>query len=592
MWMILRLRLLAAALVVLGSSCSLLVDTVDFQCNTAEDCTKRGAEFANSFCNARRVCEMPECLTNASCVNAHNGEPYICRKTDQTCVALRSPECTLKYEPSDLLNENTIWYGLLSGHKTLIHGEAATDLVRSQISKFGQGLPPTSTNGPRRQLAFVACDVDTVPAEMGDTRTTLQRSLDHLLNDVQVPAIIGPNGSGDTVSALTNYTVQRGVLTISPTAAAPAISDISTEGLFFRNSGSDIIAVKALAFVLQTVVEPQLRCGTLTNPPCAPGTTALLPTAADMLKVVVLFKEDALGVSDTTYAGQVLRFNGRNTMENGSNYKPISYGDPADTAGNPMPEARFADAVNQVMLAKPHVLIVFGSTEFGGLTTAATSYKMDKEIEAQWPASLPYRPVWLVVKGIAATLIRDVGTNQNWAKRIYGAQPFIAKTPDYSTYSTNFTNFVSMAGSTYPAAVANNVSVTATPSYYDATYLLAYATVANGDKPLTGKNLADAVRTRLMPPNATRKVSVGYDHIFEVYSALTHGEHIDLDGLTGPLDFDEHGDMKQTQEVFCMQTEALDGGFGIVKGVKASGLNFDPFQDKVVGTVSNCPGPP
>ena len=538
----------------LGASCSYVVDVSSVQCSTTAECTARGGPFAKSICTADRICvKGPECTRHTECAGTHGGQPSICRQIDQTCVPVTSAECAMRAEPSDLLDDNTLWFGVISPRMMGAHMEAAADLVRQQIAKSGH-LPPALINGPRRPLAFVSCTND---------GGGLSASMEHLLETVRVPAIVGSNLSGEVVTMLTGHTVRAGVLTISPTAAAPNISDIDNEGLFFRASGSDIIAVKTLAHVLRAVVEPRLRMG---MPPVVPG--------AEQLKVAVLYKGDALGISNANAAASIVTFNGKTTAENGSRYKAINYGDPSDTINNPTPTARYASAVADVVAFQPHVIFVFGSLEFRA---------MDKEIEAKWPAGAPYRPIWLVVKGIAQVFSDDIGSNEDWAKRVYGAQPYVDKsTPSYRAYEQAFKD-------TYPQ-YASSVSVTATPSYFDAAYVLAYGVAANGTDPVTGPNLADAIRNRLTPPG--RKIFVGYDRIFEVLSALSNGERVDLQGLTGSLDFFANGDVPQTQEVFCMKTEPGPGdSFGKVVGVKASGMMYDPLLDAVTGSIANCPGP-
>ncbi len=203
-----------------------------------------------------------------------------------------------------------------------------------------------------------------------------------------------------------------------------------------------------------------------------------------------------------------------------------------------MPAARYAAVVSEVLAFKPHAIFVFASLEFEAL---------DKEIENRWPA-IPYRPTWLVVKGIAGIFAKDIGTNEDWARRVYGSQPYV----DQSTQA--YKSFEQTFKANYPTL---QVSATATPSYYDTAYLLAYAIAANGVRPVTGPNLADAIRSRLMPlpppAPALRQVHVGFDSLFQGLSALGKGERIDLQGLTGPLDFLPTGDINQTQEVFCMQ---------------------------------------
>jgi ABC-type branched-subunit amino acid transport system substrate-binding protein len=538
------------ATTLLAGSCSYLVDTSVTQCNTSADCTALAGPGTRMVCSADKICvKGPDCTSNAECQNANGGRPSMCRKSDQKCVALTSAECVLKAEDADLLSDNTLWFGLLGPRMSGAHMEAAADLVRQQIRKSGN-LPAATINGPRRTLAFVSCTND---------NASLAKSMNHLLG-LGLPAIVGSNTSGDVISMLSDYTTKAGVLTLSPTAAAPNISDIQNGGLFFRMSGTDTIAVKTLSHVLKTVVEPQLRSG---SPPVV--------GMGEQLKVSVMYKGDALGISNANAASSMVMFNGKSTAQNGSNYKAIDYGDQADPGFMP---SRYASAVADVIAFRPHVIFVFGSLEFSN---------MAKELEAQWPPNAPYRPYYLVVKGLVTVFVNDVGTNESWARRILGAQPYVDKsTAAYRAFEQAFRD-------NYPHLTAG-ATATATPSYFDGAYVLAYAVAANGNQPVTGANLATAIRTRLTPPG--RKISVGYDRIFEVFSTLAGGERVDLEGLTGSLDFFANGDVPQTQEVFCMKTEpAPGGGFGKVVAVKAAGMIFDPTTDTVSGTIKDCPGP-
>jgi ABC-type branched-subunit amino acid transport system substrate-binding protein len=550
-----RLQLLTATLgasaITLLGSCSAIVDTSVVQCRADADCVALGPEYTRAICNEKRVCEKgPECTKNTDCPE----QPAVCRKPDNVCVALNdaNAQCVAKAETSDFANDNTLWFGLLYPKADGAHMEAAADLVRFQLSRVNN-LPPAQPNGPRRPLAFVSCHTDNM---------ALEKAMTHLLK-VGVPAIVGSNSSGDVVNMLTNHTIDKGVLVLSPTAAAPNISDIANKGLFFRMSGTDTIAVKTLAHVLRKEIEPALA---------APGPAGEPPVlaAGEQMKVAVLYKSDALGQSNVNSAATLVTFNGKSTAANGSNYKPIDYGDPGDP-NNMTSAARYAAAVASIIAFRPHVIFVFGSTEFAA---------MDKEIEKQWPKELAYRPYWLVVKGIASVFSKSIGGDMNWARRVYGAQPYVDRsTPAYNSFAQAFRE-------RYPALEVF-ATVTATPSYFDAAYTLAYAVAANGNRDITGANLATAIRERLTPPApADKKFFVGYDSIFGVFTALGEGARIDLQGLTGTLDFEPNGDVPQTQEVFCMKTEGP-----MVVGVKAAGMIFDPVANQVTGTLSDCPGP-
>jgi ABC-type branched-subunit amino acid transport system substrate-binding protein len=549
-------KLVVAALgtvaVLLLGGCSAIVDSSVKQCKVDADCSTLDPRFAHAICNQQQICEPgPVCTKHSDCP----GQPAICRKgAVNTCVSLDDPQaqCAARAESSDLVNDETLWFGLLYPKTDGAHMEAAADLARFQISRTNN-LPPMKINGPRRPLGFVSCNTDNM---------ALEAAMNHLLK-VGVPAIVGSNSSGDVIKMLTNHTVANGVLTLSPTAGAPNISDIATGGLFYRMSGSDTIAVKTLAHVLRKEIEPALG---------APGPAGEPPVlaAGEQMKVAVLYKSDALGLSNVGSAASLLTFNGKTTAANGTNYRPIDYGDPGDPL-NTTPAARYAAAVASIIEFRPHAIFVFGSTEFAA---------MDKEIEKQWPKELAYRPYWLVVKGIANVFSKSIGGDMSWARRVYGAQPYVDKsTPSYLTFAQAFRE-------RYPT-LAVSATVTATPSYFDAAYVLAYAVAANGDREVTGANLAQAIRDRLTPPAAAnRKLYVGYDNIFAVYSALAEGARIDIQGLTGPLDFEPNGDVQQTQEVFCMQTRE-----NTVVGVKAAGMIFDPIGDQVTGRIADCPGP-
>ena len=531
----------------------MVVDSSATQCNADSDCKALGPAFEKAICNVeKRVCvKGPECTKNTDCLD----QPALCRQSDKTCQKLVSAECVVKAESSDLTNDSTLWFGLLSPRNDSPHMEAAADLVRWQISK-NSNLPPAEPNGKRRPLGFVSCTTDNMAFE---------KSMEHLLN-LELPALVGPNSSGDVVNLLNNYTVKNGILAMSPTAAAPNISDIQNMGLFFRMSGTDTIAVKTLAHVLRKELETKMRT------PTTPNERPML-AAGEQMKVAVMYKADALGISNANSAAQFVTFNGKSTAQNGSNYQVINYGDPAET--NTPIEPKYQMAINKVVEFAPHVIFVFGSNEFKA---------MDKEIERRWPTTVAHRPYWLVVKGIANVFSESIGTNENWARRVYGAQPYVDKsTPAYRSFEPAFRE-------RFPT-IAASATVTATPSYFDAAYVLAYAVAANGNRPITGANLANAIRERLTPGPYAKAHFVGYDSVLAVFTALSSGERVDLTGLTGSLNFEENGDVPQTQEVFCMKTEGAPPALGKVVGVKAAGMIFDPIVDSVTGTIDGCPGP-
>jgi branched-chain amino acid transport system substrate-binding protein len=73
---------------------------------------------------------------------------------------------------------------------------------------------------------------------------------ERLVTSDNVAAIVGADCSGVTTAVVNNVAVPNGVLTISPSATSPALSDIKDNGLFFRTSPSDARQGEVLTEIL------------------------------------------------------------------------------------------------------------------------------------------------------------------------------------------------------------------------------------------------------------------------------------------------------------------------------------------------------
>jgi branched-chain amino acid transport system substrate-binding protein len=105
------------------------------------------------------------------------------------------------------------------------------------------------------------------------------------------------------------------------------------------------------------------------------------------------------------------------------------------------------------------------------------------------------------------------------------------------------------------------ITRTAAPNTsYDAFYLAAFATYAAGREAITGASLARAM-ARLVPPGTP--VDVGPSGVFAAYTALARGEHVDVNGTTGPLDFDlTTGEAAVDLAVLCAEVDARGAAIG------------------------------
>ncbi len=114
---------------------------------------------------------------------------------------------------------------------------------------------------------------------------------------------------------------------------------------------------------------------------------------------------------------------------------------------------------------------------------------------------------------------------------------------------------------------------------YDAVYLLAYATYAIGDLPVTGASLSRAF-ARLVPPGTP--IDVGLTSLFEAHRVLRAGGTIDVTGTTGPLDFDlARGEAPVDLVILCVGAGASGKGVEAVE----SGIVYRAATGKLEGKI-------
>ncbi len=525
------------AAVLLGSSglaCSLLVHTTGVQCNVDQDCVARGfdAGGATIVC-IDNACVGPgvggPCQTNQECVTRSAGQPAICRQDTHACVTLLSPDCANVY--GDYQSDDAIVLGSIlsikgtnasSGQAELQSAELAFDDFANTIV----GLPGAADGKPR-PLALVECD------DSADD-TVAQRSATHLVNDVGVPAILGPDSSGLVTAVINNVTIPNKVLLISPAATSATLSGISQ--YFWRTAPSDNIQA----------VPIRLSVGEIAS------SAGLSP-----VKLAILYKNDSYGSGLFSQVGASLQINGAPVGDpsNAGNFKPVQYA--ADGSD-------IASGVAQIVAFQPNVIALFGTNEVvsGGLDA----------IESTWPGGTnpPPRPFYLVSDGgEVQELLDEIATQPTVRTRVRGTVPgtenalFQAFSLKYQGKYGSPANVFGMAGS------------------YDAAYLMAYSIASLGaGTTVDGTGMANGMDKMV----GGVPIDVGTTQMQTAIGALTSGGAIDINGASGPLDFDltQHeapGDI----EVWCV---VLDG-----KGqpqFQPSGRSYDSATAQMAGTYK-CP---
>jgi ABC-type branched-subunit amino acid transport system substrate-binding protein len=482
------------------------------------------------------------CAHNADC--AREGTPSICRANDGVCVALESEDCRVRAGPTDVGNDATIWFGTmfpLTGPDAPTFGTAnadAVELARRELMEVAQGLPPARPGGPTRPLGIVSCDDAVDPL----------RAATHLVDDVGVPAVIGFHGSDEVLKLASALFIPRGVMAVSALNRSPLLRDIphpaGSPRLIWRTSVSSAQSAPATAALVSEWLEPALR------------RQGAVPAGTSMR--VALLRDDT-NTSRAVTDGLVsrLRFNGKSVVDNAELFHDFAVPQGPDAAGHKSvgaAMARFAPDV-VVFIGRESVLDVI------------------EPLEQEWPRGKANRPYYVFgAPWEGEALLRFIGHDAARRRRFLGMAPTV-RTPANLRFVQRFN-----------AASAQKVTLADAPNNaYDAFYLLAYAVVAAGDAPPSGEAIARAV-PRLLPPAPT--IEVGSGGIFPAMRALAAGEHIDVDGASGRLDFDvQTGEAEDDLTILCI---GVDDKTGAAAGGVESGLVYDAVTRTLRGRL-HCP---
>ena len=533
-----------AAFALLITSCSVVLDTDAKQCSRSEDC----AAFEGTLC-IDNACVIPapgtpgECRKHADC--AHRGDDWICRSRDRVCAPLRSPDCP--FVSGNYQSDNAVFIGSLletegEFESTGRPAQNAIQLALKDLDLANKGLPPVPGEGDlnRRPLVLVGCNSGSDPIAAAR----------HLVEHVQVPAIIGSSFSGVTIQVATEVTIPAQVLLISPSATSAAITQLQDDHLVWRTAPSDNIQAVAIQHLVP-LVEDDVR-------------TVLALDEQAPIRLAIAHKSDSYGRGLADSVEKLVTFNGTSATQNKQNYLRVDYGDPAVPTSIALEQA-----VERLLDQAPHMILLFGTTE--SITDVL------RPIEQQWDTANPqaaHRPRYVFADGgVVDELWAYVGKNDGLRRRILGTIPGT----NHDTPGSPFSAFKSRYASVIKDGTSPDVFGAA--GAYDATYLLMFAFAAIGPLEPTGPNLASGL-SALAPPG--KRVAPGSGEINIAFKAISDGESIDYDGASGPLDFDlTTGEALSDIQVWCLPED--DQGTATV--AQNSGLYLEATSGTLVGTL-------
>lgn len=494
------------------------------------------AEIVGADFSEKTLADPAACSVNKDCVSF--GETAICRKDTHRCVELTNELCASVY--GDYKNDEAVLFGSIAPTSGLDQtvGLPMLDAVLLAMDDFDDvtGLPPAKGGTRRRPLALLQCD------HQSDIDIGVQAAK-HLAEDVGVPAILAGVTSGETIRFATEVTIPAGTLLMSTSATSVTITALDDHNLVWRTAPPDTFQAQALAAYIP-LVEQGVRAE-LNLPP------------GDLVRVAVLHKGDTYGKGLADALEQQLLINGASATSaaNQASYKRINYGDPGDAVAHP---TKYVETVDAMLDFEPHITVILGTAE--GVVDILGP------IEAQWPAGPPgpsFRPSYVFGDGGLVTELWELAAKSppadNLRTRITGTVP--------GTENKLFGSFITSFGSVFTDGASPEVFGAA--GAFDATFLLAYSAAAVGVAPLTGADLVSGLAS-LVPPGEL--LDVGPLNVSAAFKALTSGDHIDINGASGPLDFDlATGEAPSDIQIWCLpQDEA-----GLATNPRNSGLYLD-----------------
>jgi hypothetical protein len=484
------------------------------------------------------------CATNKECVDRGAGEPYRCRPSDHTCVALPTDECPLVYgTPED---PNAIFVGAFATLSPTVPEDNAIvwahRLALEELSGDNVGGLPGGPGGARRPLVMVVCNNDT---------TVVDAALSHLADDIEVPALLATLQPGDLRRGFEAHR-DKHMFFLSPVGATRTLVDYADDGLLWNMLGQPSDLAPAYGALLGLAERYVVGYRGVNGRP---------------LRVALVTTTEAFDAELANFVAPVLRFNGKSQSENETlgNYKGFT----VDLA-NPQLDQTGLSIVD----FRPDIVVSAAGEPF------SQSSGVLESIEAGWAdptapdAGTQGRPFYILspfnagnLQGIS-DLIRGFvqsALDPTANRRFVGVAAAGAKDPTLqNAYATRLRT-------RFPNAYTDS------GNYYDAFYFLAYAMYGAGSvAPLTGPDIATGMR-RLLGGKA---FAVGPTSISAVFTALEPpAATIELDGTLGPPNFDPTTGVRiDDGSVLC-----FDNQQGLI-GLHTEVLRYDRGLQGFVGT--------
>ncbi|MGH1345686.1 MAG: ABC transporter substrate-binding protein [Nannocystales bacterium] len=475
-----RHALLAAATSCLLGSCSLVLEFDE--CRTDDDCLNANGETL--VCNTETlVCEdRPEpvdvvCDDFDTCTDLY-GEDSTCGAQGR-CVLLTSDECTKVVHPSGASPDEVVWVGSILATSepftsTIVPIENAIELAIEDFNSV-TSLPDG------RKVGWIGCD-------SRGSASTAADAAEHLIEDVGVPAIIGPALSAELLG-LAPTVVDSGTFMISPSATAASIAGLDDSGLIWRTISSDAVQANAIAD----------RIASLDPPPES---------------ILVLAKNDAYGVG--LFEPMIQRLAAELPgVPTGS----LLYPDPVGLDSAEV-ERAYTTVIAEGFAQEADTIVILGASEMLELLRVYlvawnnTGILLPRFVVSHGAVPSLLLAPELVAESFAPTLMAS----------LEGVSPAIQDPDNFDAFNIR-----------YRVLTDDTNPLSASPLGYDAALVTLLGMVAGGAD--RGVDIASAI-PRLADTAGTALPLGDPRALLDARELLVSGANLDIGGVSGPLDFD------------------------------------------------------
>lgn len=487
------------------------------------------------------------CETNAQCIAANADEPARCRPSDHQCVSLRHDNCPIVV--GDAADPNAVYFGAFAPLDGLNPEENsivwAHQLALDELSGDSMGGLPDGPRGQRRPLVMVMCN---------NLDELVESSLEHLIEAVQVPAVVATLKPGDLRRAYEEYAA-RDVFYLSPVSVTKSIAAGDDEGRIWNLLGQPSDFAPTYGALMQRAEAFLREDRQLGDTP---------------IKVALVATRDAFDSELRDAVSAVLRFNGGQSAA-------LNQVDDLFRSITLDPEAPdFENQARELAEFAPDVVISTANELFlanGGL---------QDRLETEWGvlAGGKARPFYILSP-------YDAGNLNRLRERISGV---ISEDPNGGEDNQRYVGVTIAPAPDITLQRAYEVrlrslfkdAILDTANYYDATYYLAYAMYA-AEEPdgLTGAGIASGMQRLLAGKDS---FDIGPGAIGDIFAALRKsGSLVHLNGTLGPPEIDASRGVRPVDGgVFCFSRS------GDSARLVPNAARYDSEQKMLVGSLTAC----